>query len=329
MISGRSSQSSLIPVLFLCFLAATDLLEFTEFVKACSTTTQRIRAGCGSDPGTERFAMAHVAVNKILSIIPGGEEMSNLVDTFRKIDHDNSGQWAEIELMEAVSMPAFRQRIADAGLKPMTAAEVGLVFQVLDENNHGAIDLDMFVDFFKQARTLGMTLAFDETSIDGDASVAKMRKSSNATSMPVVDSAKQEKELKLSKLMGRVHKNEREVQVICMAGLGLKDAHVRSLTFALQNNTYVRSVHLQYNDITDVGAAYISEFLEQKQMSMGNQLNLSSINLASNQLSRTGIDKLQSLAERCRLKQLRFRGNPGWSKEMMQSGNGRISCESI
>ena len=32
-----------------------DLLEFTEFVKACSTTNQRIRQGSGFEPGSLGF----------------------------------------------------------------------------------------------------------------------------------------------------------------------------------------------------------------------------------------------------------------------------------
>ena len=59
-----------------------DLEEFSDFIKACSTTTQRIAAGSNSDPGTERFEEASNAVNKVLSIIPGSAEHA-IIQTFR------------------------------------------------------------------------------------------------------------------------------------------------------------------------------------------------------------------------------------------------------
>lgn len=140
--------------------------------------------------------------------------MSHLVDTFRKIDHDHSGQWSEKELLEAVRLPDFEKRIEEAGLKPMTPTEVGLVFQVLDEQNHKAIDLDTFIEFFKQARTLGITLAFDDAGVKRDDEAGRLRKSLKTqkhAELYEVDAAKQEKEVQLSKLMGRIHNNDREL----------------------------------------------------------------------------------------------------------------------
>jgi len=288
-----------------------DMLEFTEFVKACSTTTQRIQAGCGHTAGSREFDVAMLAVNKILSMVPGRDEMSNLVETFRAIDKDHSGQWSERELEQAVNLPQFLQKFAEAGLKPMNSEEVGLVYMVLDEHNHGAIDLDTFVEFFKQARTLGLTLAFDKESINRpNTPNLKALAHMNKASAFIIDTAKQEKEMTLSKLMGRVHKNERDCQVICMTGMSLKDAHVRSLTYALTENTNVRSLNLQYNDITDEGAKCIADYIAEQ----GQNCSIVSINLASNQLSEKGIDSLQKMEGTGRLRKLRFKGNPGYTK---------------
>lgn len=68
-------------------------------------------------------------VNKILSVIPGSE-MSLIIDTFRTIDNDHSGQWSEAELVESMAIPAFRNRITTAGLADLTKDEIKTIYKV-------------------------------------------------------------------------------------------------------------------------------------------------------------------------------------------------------
>ena len=104
-----------------------------------------------------------------------------------------------------------------------------------------------------------------------------------------------------------------------MSGVGLKDAHVSSLTMALLKNTNVRSLYLQYNDITDKGAQVLADFVKQTQDQEGNSTNrLASVNLASNNLTKAGIDALLSVCGDGRLfKQANFKGNPGYTRDSL------------
>jgi len=305
-----------------------DISEFSEFIKACSTTQQRIAAGSNSDPGSARFLDATVVVNKILSVIPGSE-MSMMVDTFRTIDSDHSGSWSEAELVEAMFMPEFTQRITQAGLADLTKIEIKTIYQILDVNNHGAVDMDTFVDFFQMAQSLDMALAFDKGSTTGGTNHKlgdSFKKAINKTQnvLFTMSAAKADKELKISTTISRVYKNELSLQVLTMTGQDLKDPHMKSLIHALDKNTNVRALHLQYNDITDKGAIALAALIE------SGRGNISSINLANNHISTIGIEALQMAAKtKSTTFQLRFKGNPGYNERCLTDAFGVLNVSSF
>ena len=91
-------------------------------------------------------------------------------------------------------------------------------------DNHGAVDPDMFVNFFQQAQSLDMALAFEQDVSNSDGSARKLAGSFKKAvhvadaAMFTASAARQDRELKISHMIGQVYKNEVGLQVLTMTG---------------------------------------------------------------------------------------------------------------
>lgn len=282
--------------------STVDLHEFSEFIKACSTTTQRIWSGCGFAPGSPQFKLAKEAVSKILNVVPGRTELSTLSKTFRALDVEEVGKFSLANLKQAVKSPELSSKIP-----PLSDEELALVFAVIDEKKLHAVSMDGFIDFVRVATTLESPLCVDEAP-----SAFLSDQNTQGTSANI------DHERQIATLIRQIHGNDPLQQIFIVAGKGLGDAHVSMLVRSLEANTHARSLHLQYNDITDKGALELATFFKtEAEFPRPTASLVSHINLTCNKLTSVGIEALQHETKRQggSLRSLSLKGNPGYIVE--------------